>query len=184
MTRWFYVYEIHGPLSRYVKLRVVHAPGRPGKFSPPLTSKETPSKRSRHTSRHVRGARAVVHVGIANTWCRGKRSQHFRRMRNPQSYISGKRPIVWLPKLLYRWSLTMRGVTCQMRLSKQLMTHHKISPIFWYHQRVEIWQRMYANNLHFQSVSFHGYTCQSGVGGEGWSLPKCICILKPSSLLN
>ena len=25
----------HGPLSRYVKLRVVHAPGMPGTFSPP-----------------------------------------------------------------------------------------------------------------------------------------------------
>ena len=26
---------VNGPLSRYVKLRVVHAPGMPGKFSPP-----------------------------------------------------------------------------------------------------------------------------------------------------
>ena len=30
----------HGPLTRYVKLRVVHAPGMPGTFSPP-TSNET-----------------------------------------------------------------------------------------------------------------------------------------------
>ena len=31
----------HGPLTRYVKLRVAHAPEMPGKFSPPPTLKET-----------------------------------------------------------------------------------------------------------------------------------------------
>ena len=56
----------HGTLTRYVKLRVAHAPGMPGKFSPPPTSKETASKGSRHASRHVRDTRAVMHVGIAN----------------------------------------------------------------------------------------------------------------------
>ena len=30
----------HGPLTRYVKLRVAHAPGRPGTFSPPPTSRK------------------------------------------------------------------------------------------------------------------------------------------------
>ena len=30
----------YGPLTRYVKLRVAHAPGMPGTFSPPPTSKE------------------------------------------------------------------------------------------------------------------------------------------------
>ena len=44
---------IHGPLTRYTKLRVAHAPGMPGKLSPPPTSEETPSERSRHASRHV-----------------------------------------------------------------------------------------------------------------------------------
>ena len=33
----------HGPLTRYVKLRVAHAPGMPGAFSQPPTSKETAS---------------------------------------------------------------------------------------------------------------------------------------------
>ena len=56
----------HGPLVRYVKLLVAHAPRRPGRFSPPLTSKETASYRSRHASQHVRDARAVMHVGIDN----------------------------------------------------------------------------------------------------------------------
>ena len=33
----------NGPLARYIKLRVAHAPGMPGTFSPPPTSKETVS---------------------------------------------------------------------------------------------------------------------------------------------
>ena len=32
---------LHGPLTRYIKLRVAHAPGMPGTFSLPSTSKET-----------------------------------------------------------------------------------------------------------------------------------------------
>ena len=34
-----------------------------------------------------------MHVGIASPRRRGKRSRHSRRMRNPQFYVSGKRPI-------------------------------------------------------------------------------------------
>ena len=82
----------HGLLIRYTKLRVAHAPGMPGTFSLPLISKETTNTRSWHASRHVRDARAVMHVGIANLWWQRKRSRHSRRMRNPQFYVSGKRP--------------------------------------------------------------------------------------------
>ena len=58
------------------------------------TSKETASKRSRHASRHVRQARAVMHAGIANPRWREKRSRHSWRMRHPQFYVSDKRPII------------------------------------------------------------------------------------------
>ena len=51
------------------------------RFPPPPISKETASWRSRHASRHVRDARAVMHVGIAHLRWRGKRSRHSRRMR-------------------------------------------------------------------------------------------------------
>ena len=44
---------------------VAHAPGMPGTFSPPPTSIETTSERSRYASRHVRDAGAVMHVRIA-----------------------------------------------------------------------------------------------------------------------
>ena len=49
--------------------------------------------RSRQASRHVRHASVVMHVGIANPQWRGKRSRHFRRMRNPQIYVSGKKAL-------------------------------------------------------------------------------------------
>ena len=48
---------------------------------------------TRHASRHVSDARAVMHVGIANPRWRGKRSRHSRRIRNPQFYVSDKRPM-------------------------------------------------------------------------------------------
>ena len=75
------IWRHYGPLTRYKKLQVAHAPGMPGTFSPPPISKETTSQRSRHASRHVRQARAVMHVGIAYLRWRGKRSRHSRRMR-------------------------------------------------------------------------------------------------------
>ena len=83
-----------GPPTRYVRLWVAHAPGMPVTFSPPPTSKETASWLSRHASRHVRDARAVMRVGMAHSRWRGKPSRHSRRMRNPQFYVSGKSPMV------------------------------------------------------------------------------------------
>ena len=78
---------MHGPLTGYVKLRVAHATGMTGTFSPPPTSKESASKRSRNASGHVRYVRAVMHVGIAN------RSRHSRRMRYSKFGVSDKRSI-------------------------------------------------------------------------------------------
>ena len=82
----------NGPLARYVKMWVAHASGMPGTFSLPPTSNETTSWRPRHASRHVRHARAVMHVGLAYSQWQRKRSRHSRRMRNPRFYLSGKRP--------------------------------------------------------------------------------------------
>ena len=85
----------NGPLARYVKLRVAHAPGMPGTFSPP----------PRISDPDMHHGTCVTHV----PWCmpgsltssfiwsrwRGNRSRHSQRMRNPQFYVSGKRPIPW-----------------------------------------------------------------------------------------
>ena len=83
----------HRPLARYVKLRVAHAPGMPGTFSPP----------PRVSNPAMHHGTCVTHV----SWCmpgsltsgflwsrwRGKRSRHSWRMRNPQFYVSGKGPM-------------------------------------------------------------------------------------------
>ena len=83
----------HGPLDKYVKLRVAHAPGMPGTFSPPPRVSDADMYRGT----------CVTHV----PWCmpgsltcsffwsqwREKRSRPSRRMRNPQRYVSGKRPM-------------------------------------------------------------------------------------------
>ena len=74
-------------------LRVAHAPGMPGTFSP----------RPRVSDPDMHHDTCVTHVSwcmpgsltsgfLWNRW-RGKRSRHSRRMRNPQFYVSGKRPI-------------------------------------------------------------------------------------------
>ena len=87
---WYY----YRPLTRYVKLRVGHAPGILGTFSrhwrqrPPLVI----DPRMHHGS-CVMQMPPWMHVGIGNLWWRGKRSWHSRPMRNPQFYVSGKRPI-------------------------------------------------------------------------------------------
>ena len=84
----------NGPLTRYVKLRVAHAPGMLGTFSPPLSVSDL----------DMHHGTCVTHV----PWCmpgslinrfpwrrwRGKRSRHSRRMRNTQFYVSGKRPML------------------------------------------------------------------------------------------
>ena len=54
--------------------------------------------RSCHESRHVRHARAVLYAGFAKLRfllksTAGKRFRHSRCMRNPQFYVSGKRPM-------------------------------------------------------------------------------------------
>ena len=93
----------NGPLTKYVKLRVAHAPGMPGTFSPPPQVNDP----------DMHHGTCVTHV----PWCMpgsltsdflwrgwlGKRSQHSRYMRNPQFRVSGKRPMdkcsVWQSSL-------------------------------------------------------------------------------------
>ena len=85
---------LHGPLTRYVKFRVAHAPGISWTFSPP----------PRVSDPVMHYGTCVTHVPLCmpgsltrgflwSRW-RGKRSRHSRRMRNPQFYVSGKRPMM------------------------------------------------------------------------------------------
>ena len=79
---------VHGPLARYVKLRVAHAPGMPGTFSPPWRVSDP----DMHHGMCVT-PESLTGGCLWSQW-RGKRSRHSRRMRIPQFYVSGKRSIV------------------------------------------------------------------------------------------
>ena len=83
----------NGPLTRYVKLRVAHAPRLPGTFSPPPRVGD-PGMHHGTCVPHVPRCmpRSLTSGFLRSRW-RGKRSRHSRRMRNPQLYVSGKRPM-------------------------------------------------------------------------------------------
>ena len=81
----------HVPLTRCVKLRVVHAPGMPGSFFPsPRVS--NPDMHHGTCVTHVPWCmpRSLTSGFLWNRW-RGKRFLHSRHMRNPQFCVSGKR---------------------------------------------------------------------------------------------
>ena len=83
----------HGPLARYVKLRVAHAPGMPGTFSPPPRVSD-PGMHHGTCVTHVSWCmpRSPTSYFLWSRW-RGKRSRQSQRMRNPPFYASGKRPM-------------------------------------------------------------------------------------------
>ena len=90
MARW---HLIHGPLTRYAKLRVAHAPGMPGTFSPPPLVSD-PDMHQGTCLTHVPWCMpgSLTSGSLWNRW-RRKRSRHSQRMRNPQFCVSGKRPM-------------------------------------------------------------------------------------------
>ena len=100
MNLWSFKQRIvNGPLARYAKLRVTHAPGMPGTFSrPPLVS--DPDMHHGTCVTHVPWCmRGSLNSGFLWSRWRGKRSRHSRRIRNPQFYVSGKRPMQhWMPQ--------------------------------------------------------------------------------------
>ena len=96
---WGSLTSIHGPLSRYEKLRVAHAPGMPGTFSP-LPRISDPDMHHGTCVTHVPWCMpGSLTNGLTLKSVRGKRSRHSRRMRNPQCCVSGKRPMVWRAEL-------------------------------------------------------------------------------------
>ena len=74
-----FIADFEGPLTRYVKLRVSHAPGTFPNHQ--LQRKPLVSDPGMHHGMCV--TRAVMHIEIGNPWC----------LRKQQFYISGKRPI-------------------------------------------------------------------------------------------
>ena len=93
----------HGPLAKYVKFWVAHTPGMPGAFSPPPQVSDPDMHHGTcvtHVPRYMPGS--PTGGSLWSRW-RGKRSRHSRCMRNPQFYVSGKRPmrgwLYWLSRI-------------------------------------------------------------------------------------
>ena len=84
---------LDGPLARYAKLWLAHAPGMPVTFSlPPLVS--NPDLHHGTCVTHVPWCMSgLLTSGFLWSWWRGKRSQHFPCMHNSQICISGERPM-------------------------------------------------------------------------------------------
>ena len=92
-----YVVQSHGPLARYVKLRFAHGSGMPGTFSP-LPRVSDPNMHHGTCVVYVPWCMlgSLTSCFLWNRWW-GKRSRHSRRMRNPQYFVSGKRPMgIWV----------------------------------------------------------------------------------------
>ena len=84
----------HGPLTRYAKLRVAHAPGMPGTFSPDAEFKgkrglAIPACITARASRTCRDACRDCLPAVA-----GKTFPAFPAHAHPQFYVFGKRPMV------------------------------------------------------------------------------------------
>ena len=107
-----------GPLARYVILRVAHAPGMPGTFSsPPWVS--DPDMHHGTCVTHVPWCmpRLLTSGFLWSRWW-GKRSRHSRCMRNPQFYLSGKRPIR-CKTTLYTTDLSRLAIVYQLHTSSE-----------------------------------------------------------------
>ena len=85
--------DSNGLLAWYLVLRVAHAPGMPGMFSPPPQVSD-PDMHHGTGLKHVTWCMpGSLFSGFPWSRWRGKRSRHSRRMRNPQYYVSGKKPM-------------------------------------------------------------------------------------------
>ena len=91
----------HGPLTRYAKLRVAHAPGMPGTFFPPQPVSDPDMHYGTCVTHGTWFKPGSLTSGFLWSRWRVKRYRHSRRMRNPQFCVSGKSPmllqfILWL----------------------------------------------------------------------------------------
>ena len=93
-------------------MRVAHAPVMPGTFSPPPRVSDPDMHHGTCATRVPWCMPGSLTSGILLSRWQGKHSLHSRRMRNPQFYASGKRPIRHLnidssPNLAKYWSCRM-----------------------------------------------------------------------------
>ena len=80
----------HGPLVRYVKLRVAHAPGT---FFPPPRASDPDMHRGTCVTHVPWCMPGSLTSPFLWSWWRWKRSRHSQCMRNVEFFVSGKKPI-------------------------------------------------------------------------------------------
>ena len=99
--RYILLTIINGPLTRYAKLRVVHAPGIPGMSSSPQQVRD-PDMHHGTCATHVPWCMpgSLTSDFLWSRW-RGKRYRHSRRIRNLHFCVSGKRPMHMLYSTLF-----------------------------------------------------------------------------------
>ena len=97
IPHWYWINEVkpqlpdeHGPLARYIRLRVTHVSEMPGTFSPPPRVSDPNMHRGTCVTLVPWCMLGSLTSGFIWSWWRGKRS---RCMRKPWFYVSGKRPI-------------------------------------------------------------------------------------------
>ena len=116
----------NGPLTRYAKSQVAHAPGMPGTFSPqPRVS--DPDMHHGTCATHVPWCMpGPLSSGLLWSWWCGKRSRHSRRLRNLQFFVSGKRPMAYCRQLIghYLKQSSLRSVTPYSVTSRKWVSHN------------------------------------------------------------
>ena len=123
----------YGLLAKYENLRIARAPGMPGTFSPPPRV-NYPAMLHDTCATHVPWCRpGSLTSGFLWSWWRGKRSRHFRRMRNPQFYVSGKRSIVGYFYVYRPLTTGSRGVSKPSLMGWKLFYHYEIwhTPVYY-----------------------------------------------------
>ena len=107
---------IHRPLARYVKLRVAHAPGMPGTFSPPPQVSDPDMHHGTCVTPVPCCIPGSLTSGFHWSQWRGKSSRYSQRMRNPQFFVYGNRPkvqtsnIYWTNNMKKYWFLDEHDV--------------------------------------------------------------------------
>ena len=92
-------FPCNGPLARYVKLRIAHAPGIPGTLFPPPRVRDPDMHRGRCVTHLPWCMPGSLTSGFLWSLWRGKRSLHSWHMRNPQLYVSSKRTMKGMPNI-------------------------------------------------------------------------------------
>ena len=97
------------------RLQVAHAPGIPGTFSPPPRFSDPDIHHGMCLTQVSWGMPGSLTSGFLWSRCRGKRSRYARGMRNPQFYVSGKRPIMYSGRYISWYKVFRHCFTCNVR---------------------------------------------------------------------